>query len=192
MDTNAFFKLSYGLYVITSKSNDKESGCVINAMMQLTAESPQIAIAVNKNNYTTELIQESQVFNASVLMDDVSMDVIKTFGFQSGRDNDKFKDGNYGTDQNGLKYLKDASATFSCQVKKSIDVGTHILFIAKVIEAKILNEGEVLTYAAYHEKKKVKKGWRCTVCGFIYEGENLPEDYICTVCKVDASHFSKI
>ena len=90
------------------------------------------------------------------------------------------------------KYLKDASATFSCQVKKSVDVGSHIMFIAEVTEAQILNDGEVLTYAAYHEKKKVKQGWLCDVCGFIYEGEQLPEDYICPVCKVDASHLSKI
>lgn len=192
MDTNAFFKLSYGLYIITSKSKDKESGCVINAMMQLTVEPLQIAIAINKNNYTTHLIQESQVFNASVLMKDVSMDIIKIFGFQSGRDTHKFKNGNYGVDKNGLKYLKDASAMFGCRVKKSIDVGTHYVFIAEVEEAKILNEGEVLTYATYHERKKVKQGWRCDVCGFIYEGEQLPEDYICPVCKVDASHFKKL
>ena len=153
MDTNAFFKLSYGLYIVTSKKDDKESGCVINTMTQITAQPAQVAITINKENYTTSLIQDSRVFNVSVLLDNVSMDVIKTFGFQSGRNTDKFKDGNFGEDKNGLKYL---------------------------------------TYAAYHEKKKVKQGWLCDVCGFIYEGEQLPEDYICPVCKVDASHFSKI
>ena len=192
MDTNAFFKLSYGLYIVTSKKDDKESGCVINTMTQITAQPAQVAITINKENYTTSLIQDSRVFNVSVLLDNVSMDVIKTFEFQSGRNTNKFKDGNYGEDKNGLKYLKDASATFSCQVKKSVDVGSHIMFIAEVTEAQILNDGEVLTYAAYHEKKKVKQGWLCDVCGFIYEGEQLPEDYICPVCKVDASHFSKI
>ena len=95
MDTNAFFKLSYGLYIVTSKKDDKESGCVINTMTQITAQPAQVAITINKENYTTSLIQDSRVFNVSVLLDNVSMDVIKTFGFHSGRNTDKIKDGNF-------------------------------------------------------------------------------------------------
>jgi len=206
MDTKAFFKLSYGLYIVTSKDNDNESGCVINTMTQVTSEPSQVCITINKNNYTTELVQKSQLFNVSVLLEDVSMDVIRTFGFQSGREANKFENIDYNVDSMGLKYLKDAAAYFTCQVKQSVDVGTHMMFIAEVKDAKVLKDGEVLTYAAYHQKKNgttpksapsyveetTKQGWRCDVCGYIYEGETLPDDYICPICKVDATHFVKI
>lgn len=206
MDTKAFFKLSYGLYIVTSKDDNKESGCVINTMTQVTSEPSQVCVTINKNNYTTELIQRSQMFNVSVLLEEVSMDTIRTFGFQSGRSINKFENGNYGVDSQGMKYLKDAAACFTCVVKQTLDVGTHIMFVAEVKDAKVLNDGDVLTYAAYHQKKNgttpknapsyveetTKQGWRCDVCGYIYEGESLPEDYICPICKVDASHFIKI
>lgn len=206
MDTKAFFKLSYGLYIVTSKDNDNESGCVINTMTQVTSEPSQVCITINKNNYTTELVQKSQLFNVSVLLEDVSMDVIRTFGFQSGREANKFENIDYNVDSMGLKYLKDAAAYFTCQVKQNVDVGTHMMFIAEVKDAKVLKDGEVLTYAAYHQKKNgttpksapsyveetTKQGWRCDVCGYIYEGETLPDDYICPICKVDATHFVKI
>lgn len=207
MDIKAFFKLSYGLYIVTSKHDNQESGCVINTMTQVTAEPSQVCVTLNKDNYTTELIKESQVFNVSVLLEDVSMDTIRQFGFQSGRDVNKFEKGTYKTDQNGVKYLaKESAAMFVCQVKQMVDVGTHIMFIAEVKDTAVLSDLPVLTYSAYHEKKNgttpksapsyieetTKQGWRCDVCGFIYEGETLPDDYICPICKVDASHFEKI
>lgn len=206
MDKKAFFKLSYGLYVVTSKDNDKESGCVINTMTQVTSEPSQVCITINKNNYTTELLQKSRVFNVSVLLENVSMDTIRTFGFQSGRDVNKFENGHFETAINGIKYLEDAAAYFACEVKQTLDVGTHIMFIAEVKEAKVLNDGEVLTYSVYHQKKNgttpknapsyieetTKQGWRCNVCGYIYEGESLPADYTCPICKVDATHFVKL
>lgn len=206
MDTKAFFKLSYGLYVVTSKDDSQESGCVINTMTQVTSEPSQICVTINKNNYTTELIQKSQMLNVSVLLEEVSMDTIRTFGFQSGRDVNKFENGSFGEDSQGLKYLKDAAAYFSCIVKQTLDVGTHIMFVAEVKDAKILNDGDVLTYATYHQKKNgttpksapsyveetTIQGWRCDVCGYIYEGDSLPKDYICPICKVDVTHFKKI
>lgn len=207
MDTTAFFKLTYGLYVVTTKSNDKESGCVINTMTQATSEPSQVTVTLNKNNYTTELIQESGVFNVSVLLESVTMDTIRQFGFQSGRDVNKFTEGNYGTDANGVKYLtQDTAAVFTCRVKKSMDAGTHILFLAEVEDAKSLSDDEVLTYANYHNKKNgttpksapsyveetQKQGWRCDICGYIYEGDSLPDDYTCPICKMDASHFEKL
>lgn len=206
MDLKAFFKLTYGLYVITSQSDGKDGGCIANTFTQVTSEPSQISITLNKSNYTTELIKSSKVFNCGVLLDDVSMDVIRHFGFQSGKDVDKFKDIEYFTDENNVKQIKNGlAATFSCKVNKIIDVGTHIMFIAEVIDAKVLSEGDVLTYSNYHLKKngatpknapsyieEKKKGYRCTVCGFIYEGEVLPDDYICPVCKKDASYFEKI
>ncbi len=207
MDTKAFFKLSYGLYIVTSKNNDEESGCVINTMTQVTAEPAQVCVTLNKENYTTQIIQKSGVLNVSVLLDDVSMDTIRQFGFQCGRDVNKFEGIKWDVDQNGVKYLtQESAAMFVCKVNKTVDVGTHLMFICEVLDAKTLDEGEVLTYAAYHNKKngttpknapsyveeKDKTGWRCDVCGFIYEGDVLPEGYICPVCKVDASHFHKI
>lgn len=207
MDTKAFFKLTYGLYVVTSKYNNEESGCVINTMTQVTSSPSQVCVTLNKENYTTQLIEKSQVFNVSVLLDEVSMDTIRQFGFQCGKDVHKFENIDYQEDVNGIKYLtKESAAMFACCVKQMIDVGTHIMFIAEVVDAKVLSDNEVLTYSAYHDKKNgttpknapsyieetQKQGWRCDVCGFIYEGEELPENYICPVCKVDASHFHKI
>ena len=207
MDMKAFFKLSYGLYIVTTKYNELENGCVINTMTQVTAEPSQVCVTINKNNYTTELLQKSQVFNVSVLLESVSMDVIRQFGFQSGRDVNKFEVGQYETDQNGVKYLtQDCAASFTCQVRQMVDVGTHIMFIAEVVDAKVLSDEPVLTYSAYHEKKNgttpksapsyieatTKIGWRCDVCGYIYEGDIVPDDYICPICKVDATHFQKI
>lgn len=207
MDIKAFFKLTYGLYIVTSKADEKESGCVVNTMTQVTADPCQVCVTLNKSNYTTQIIEQSNVFNVSVLLDDVSMDVIRQFGFQCGKDVDKFSGIDYQTDQNGVKYLtQDSAAMFVCHVNQKVDVGTHIMFIAEVIDAKTLSEKPVLTYTAYHEKKNgttpksapsyveetQKHGWRCDVCGFIYEGETLPDDYICPICKVDASHFHKV
>ncbi|WP_028044302.1 flavin reductase [Candidatus Stoquefichus massiliensis] len=207
MDTKAFFKLSYGLYIVTSKDHNHESGCVINTMTQVTSEPSQVCVTLNKENYTTQLIQKSGVLNVSVLLEKVSMDTIRQFGFQCGKDVNKFEGIDYEEDQNGVKYLtQESAAMFVCKVNKTVDVGTHLMFICEVQDTKVLEEGTVLTYAAYHEKKngttpksapsyvevKDKTGWRCDVCGFIYEGETLPEGYICPICKVDASHFHKI
>lgn len=207
MDMKAFFKLSYGLYIVSSKYNMQESACVANTVTQVTASPAQLCVTLNKDNYTTHIIQESQLFNVSVLLEDVDMDTIRHFGFQSGRDVKKFEDVQYGTDVNDLKYLiKNSAATFSCRVKQTVDVGSHLMFIGEVEEAKILSDEPVLTYAAYHEKKNgttpasapsyvedvEKHGWKCDVCGFIYEEDELPEDFVCPICKVDASHFHKI
>ena len=207
MDKKAFFKLNYGLYVVTTKSGEKESGCVINTMTQVTSSPAQVCVTLNKDTYTGSLIQESKVFNVNVLLEEVSMDTIRQFGFQSGRDVNKFEVGEYGIDQNGVRYLlNESAATFTCRVKNMVDVGTHMMYIAEVEDAKVLSEAPTLTYSAYHSKKNgttpkgapsfveetKSNGWQCDVCGFIYEGDELPADYICPICKVDASHFVKL
>lgn len=207
MDIKAFFKLSYGVYIVSSKYNMQESGCVINTMTQVTASPAQVSVTLNKENYTTHIIQESELFNVSVLLDNVDMDTIRHFGFQSGRDVKKFQNVEYEEDIHEIKYItKGVAATFACKVKKMVDVGSHIMFIGEVVDAKVLSDEPVLTYAAYHEKKNgvtppsapsyveepEKHGFKCDVCGFIYEGDELPEGYTCPVCKVDASHFHKI
>lgn len=206
MDTKAFFKLSYGLYLVSSTYQGKDSGCIINTMMQVTANPAKVTITLSKENYTTSLIDKSKVFNGAVLLDAIDMDIIRRFGFQSGKDVDKFKDIECAKDRYGIKQIKDGiAADFSCKVIDQKDVGTHIMFIAEVMDATVYNEEPVLLYANYHKKKNgvtppkapsyqevTKKGYRCKVCGYVLEADVLPEDYICPVCKQPASVFEKV
>ena len=204
VDPNAMFKFSYGLFVLTAKDGAKDNGCIINTASQLTDTPKRITVAVNKANYTHDMILKTGVFNVSVLSEDVGMDTFKRFGFQSGRSADKF-DGCEGLQRsaNGLYYLTGCTnAVLSGKVIQSIDCGTHTLFIADVTEAKVLSKEPSVTYAYYfaHIKPKplpasmseVKKGWICKICGYVYEGEELPPDYICPICKHGASDFEKL
>lgn len=207
MDKKAFFKLSYGLYVVSSNCNSKDSACIANTFVQVTSDPARVCITLNKNNYTTKLIEDSCVYNVGVLLDDVDMDVIRRFGFQSGKDVDKFDGIDYEVDcQNVKQITKGIAASFSVKVISMSDVGTHIMFVGDVVDCKVLDESEVLTYANYHNKKNgttpknassyqedtSKHGWKCSVCGFVLEQDELPEDYICPVCKQPSSVFEKI
>ena len=207
MDNKAFFKLNYGLYIITSCNNEKAGGCIANTFTQVTSQPSQICVTLNKDNYTTQLINDSGVFNCGVLLKEVPMDTIRRFGFQSGKDVDKIDGIDYFVDSQGVKQINQSlAATFECKVTKTLDVGTHIMFVAEVVDAKVLSDEDVLTYSDYHLLKKgttpknapsfiqetTKRGWRCDVCGYIYEGEDLPADYISPVCKVDRTHFKEI
>lgn len=207
MNNKAFFKLSYGLYVVSSSWDGKDSACIANTFVQVTSEPARVCITLNKNNYTTSLIENSCVYNVGVLLDDIDMDVIRRFGFQSGKDVNKFDGIDYEVDCQNIKQITEGiAASFSVKVISMTDVGTHIMFVGDVIDCKVINEGEVLTYANYHNKKNgttpknassyqadtSKHGWRCTVCGFILEADELPEDFICPVCKQPASVFEKI
>lgn len=191
MNNEAFFKISYGLYIISTQYQGIHTACIANTFMQVTDQPKQICFVLNKNNYTTELVNKSRHANIGVLSEDVSMDVIKNFGIYSGRDKDKFRDIDYFEDKYGIRQFKDVVAYFSTEIINVVDVGTHYIFIGYVDEADVFNDKTVLTYEAYHQRK-VSKGYRCKVCGFIYEGETLPDDYICPICKVDASFFEKI
>lgn len=207
MDKKAFFKLSYGLYVITSNCNSKDSGCIANTFTQVTSDPSKVSITLNKENYTTKLIEDSSVFNCGVLLEDVDMDIIRRFGFQSGRDVNKFEGIDFIEDCHHVKQITTGiGATFSCKVVNMMDVGTHIMFIGEVVDCKVISDAPVLTYATYHDKKNgttpknapsyveetTKKGYRCSVCGFILEEDVLPEDYICPICKQPASVFEKL
>lgn len=207
MDNKAFFKLSYGLYVVSSNCNGKDSACIANTFVQVTAEPAQVCITLNKNNFTTKLIEASGVYNVGVLLDEVDMDVIRRFGFQSGKDLDKFHGIEYFIDEQNVKQISKAiAASFSVKVNSTLDVGAHIMFVGKVVDCQVLDDREVLTYANYHDKKngttpknassyqadEKKHGWKCTVCGFVLEQDELPDDYICPVCKQPASVFVKI
>lgn len=200
MDNKAFFNIEYGLYVLTARDGDKDNGCIINTVMQVTSNPIVIAIGVNKQNFTHDMILRTKEFNISILTEDTPFDVFKHFGFQSGRATDKFK--SYEDkliSENGLMYLsKYINSYLSCRVIEVIDFGTHSMFKAEVIDAKLRNNDETVTYTYYqkHIKPKPqaaeKTGWRCNVCGYVYEGENLPSDFVCPICKHGAIDFSKI
>lgn len=208
MDAKAFFKLSYGVYIVSTSADGKNAGCVINTLTQVTAEPARVSIALNKNNETLKRIEVSGTFSAVVLSDDVSMDLIRRFGFQSSREADKFDGIPQGRDSLNNPYpTEGACARFTCKVVSTTDADTHVLIIAEVVEAESLDGAAPLTYANYHLKKngatppnapsyqkETEKvvGYRCTVCGYILESDTLPDDFICPVCKKDASYFVKL
>ena len=196
---SAFFKISYGLFVLTTKDGDKDNGCIINTTQLLTTSPEQITIAVNKQNYTNDIILRTKKFNVSILTEEAQFDLFKRFGFQSGKNTNKFADDtNFKRSENGLYYLtKDCNAFISATVENAVDCGTHTLFIAKVDEAKTLSDAPSVTYDYYfkHIKPKPatiethKSGWVCQICNYFYEGENIPDDYICPLCKHGVQDF---
>lgn len=209
MDEKALYKLSYGLYIISSSYQGKDAGCVVNTLHQVTASPVQVSVAVNKNNYTAEIMQKAGRFDAVVLTQDVDMEVIGTFGFYSSKDSDKFAKHAYVRDAHGIPYVKEhTAATLGCRIVQTLDIGSHILFIGEVEEAQVTSDEDVMTYAYYHlvkngktpknassyqasqETKKV--GWRCSICGYVYEGDPLPEDFICPICGAPAAVFEKL
>ena len=200
MDTKALFKIGYGLYVLTAYENGKDNGCIINTVMQVTSDPCQIGICVNKMNYTNQMIQRTKKFNVSILSESAKFDTFKHFGFQSGANTDKFANF-YDTKRtpNGLLYItKDTNAFMSAYVKQEIDLGTHTLFIGQLVASEILSDIPTVTYDFYQKNIKPKpeetkkSGWRCKICGYVYEGEELPPDYICPLCKHGAADFEKI
>ncbi|MDD6616667.1 MAG: flavin reductase [Lachnospiraceae bacterium] len=200
MDPSAFFKLSYGLFVLTAKDGAKDNGCIINTVLQVTDTPKRILIAVNKANYTHDMIQKTGVFNVSVLTTDVPFKVFQQFGFQSGRDVDKFAGDAEARTANGLRYIPEYSnAVLSGKVINSYDYDTHTVFVADVTEAVTLSNVPSVTYQYYfdHIKPKPqptteKKGFVCKICGYIYEGDELPADYICPLCKHGAEDFERL
>lgn len=200
IQNEALFKLSYGLFVVSSQENGQDNACILNTVMQITDNPKRIMIAVNKNNLTCDMIAKSGIFNISILSEEAPMSIFESFGFVSGRDKDKFADIDFkARSNNGLYYLTKYSNTLiSAKVIKSIDCGTHIAFLAEVTEAKILSEIRSMTYQYYFDNvkpkpaPKAKKGFVCKICGYVYEGETLPPDFVCPLCKHPASDFEPI
>lgn len=204
MDQNVIYKLSYGLFVLTSAAAGRESGCIINTACQVTSEPNRISITVDKSNFTHDLVKEGGRFNLSILSEAAGFDTFKHFGFQSGRELDKFA--GYGAcrrSANGLYYITAGTNGFlSGTVEQTLDLETHTLFIAGVDDMEPLSDTPSATYAYYQshikprpqtsDAPKGKAVWRCKVCGYIYEGEELPEDFICPLCKHPASDFEKV
>ena len=204
MDTSALFNIGYGLYVLTTCHNDIDNGCIVNTVTQVTSNPLQIAVTVNKGNYTHELIMNSCVFNVSILTTETPMFVFEHFGFQSGRTVNKFA--NCEAEHravNGVLYIpKYTNAFLACKVNNSIDFETHTMFIADVLDAQVLSDKPSVTYDYYqnHIKPKPqtpkpsngKRRWECKVCGYIYEGDFLPDDIECPLCKHGKEEFVEI
>ena len=201
VEQNAMFSLSYGLFVLTARDGAKDNGCIINTVTQLTDTPKRISIAVNKANYTHDMIKKTGVFNVSVLSNDAPFAMFQHYGFQSGRDVDKFA-GVQGMARatNGVYYLPYCTNAFiSARVTQTIEFETHTLFIADVTEARQLSDVPSMTYAYYFanvkpkpSKLKEQHGWVCKICGYVYEGETLPADFICPLCKHGAEDFEKL
>lgn len=203
IDTKAIQKFSYGLFVLTAQADGKDNGCIINTAAQLTSSPNRINIAVNKSNYTHDMILNTGVFNISVLAEDASFDTFKRFGFASGKDTNKFEnfEENVARSANGLLYVTlGTNAFMSAKVIEAHDYGTHTLFVAELTEAEVLREEPSVTYAYYfaHIKPKPqpkieeeKHGYVCKICGYVYEGDELPADFICPLCKHGAEDFEK-
>lgn len=199
IQNEAMFKLSYGLFVLTAKDGEKDNGCIINTAMQITDTPKQIAVCVNKSNFTHDMIVKTKEFNLSILSEEADFEDFKRFGFKSGRDTDKF-DGysEFRRSENGIAYItKAVNAFMSAKVVEVVDCGTHSMFIAEITQAEVLSDEKSVTYEYYFanikpKPEKKKKGFVCKICGYVYEGESLPEDFVCPLCKHPASDFEEL
>ena len=205
IEREAMYKLTYGLFMLTTTDGKKQNGCIVNTVSMLTDNPTRIVVFVNKSNYSEELLKKTGVFNISVLSESTPFEIFKQFGFQSGRDVDKFEGGRYATSENGLYYLPEyANAMMSAKVVDSHDYGTHTLFVAEVTEAKKLSTDKSVTYEYYQsnikpkpqavkaEEPSAKGKWVCKICGYVHEGDELPADFICPWCKHPAEDFEKV
>lgn len=201
MPKNPFFSITYGLYILTARDGEKDNGCVINTLSQVTSKPELISVTVNKSNYTRDMIDKTKKFNVSVLSESAVFGVFEHFGFQSGRDSEKFfPGGNVPRSKNGVLYIEGCTnAFFSGEVIEQYEYETHTVFVARVTQAEVLSDEPSMTYEYYHQnvkpkpqKNEDKTGWRCKICGYVYEGDELPADYICPLCKHPASDFERI
>ena len=205
MDRKAMYKLSYGLFILTAKEAEKDNGCIINTAIQAASEPNQLSICVNKANYTHDMIQRTGKFTVSVLSQKAQFELFKHFGFQSGRDTNKFEAFEQcarGT--NGIYYITEGTnAYISVTVTKTEDLGSHTMFIGEITDMEVLSNVPSVTYDYYQNNIKPKPQeigktedgqtiWRCRICGYEYVGEELPDDFICPLCKHPASDFEKV
>ena len=199
IDLTALFSISYGLYVVTSNDGTKDNGLIVNTVIQVTNTPNRIAVTIDKNNYSHDIIKKTGKLNVNCLSVDAPFGIFENFGFRSGRDADKFAEIKPMYSQNGLAYLPQYSNSFiSLEVESYVDVDTHGMFICTVTEAQVVSDKESMTYTYYHKNVKpkpqteAKKGFVCKICGYIYEGETLPQDFVCPLCKHGASDFEPI
>ena len=198
-DMSALFKIGYGLYVVTCNDGNKDNGLIVNTVSQLTSQPNRVSVTVNKANYSHHVIKNTGKLNVCALSTEAPFEIFKNFGFRSGRNADKFENVYAKRSENGLYYLtKCINSYMSLEVEQYVDLGTHGMFICRVTEAKVVSNAETMTYSYYHANVKPKpqtenkKGYVCKICGYIYEGDELPEDFVCPLCKHGAEDFEKI
>lgn len=205
MNKKAMYKIGYGLYVLTSKVGDFDNGCIINTAIQVTSSPNRIAVTVNKENKTHDVIYKSGILNISIISEEADFELFRHFGFQSGRDVDKFEFFRQkARAENGVFFIKKGTnAYISAKVAGKTDLGTHTMFICDVTDGAVLSDAESATYNFYQNNIKPKpekspqtdteeKGFRCRVCGYVYKGDELPPDFVCPVCHHGADDFEAI
>ena len=191
MDKKAFYKLTYGLFLLTAKEQDFDNGCIVNTAIQIANNPTRIAVAVIKDNKTHDMIVNTGEFNVSSITKDADFSLFQRFGMQSGREVDKFAEFSFAArSKNGLYYLTDAANMYlSAKVTEQFDLGSHTLFIGEATDAVVLSEKESCTYDYYQSNIKpkpavsTKRSWSCSVCGYVYEGDEVPEDFLCPLCS---------
>ena len=199
MDMKALFRIGYGLYVVTSHDGKKDNGLIVNTVIQVTSTPERIAVTINKQNYSHDIIKETGIMNVNCLTEKAPFAVFEAFGFVSGRNTDKFANCEPLRSENGLVVLpKYINSFMSLKVEDYIDLGTHGMFICSVTAASVISDEESMTYAYYHKyvkpkpETKKKKGYVCKICGYVHEDDELPEDFICPICKYGAIDFEPI
>ncbi len=198
-DMSALFKIGYGLYVVTSNDGKRDNGLIVNTVAQVTSSPNRIAVCINKDNYSHHIIKQTGKMNVNCLSTDAPFSVFECFGFRSGRNMDKFQGSEVLRSDNGLVFLPQYINSFmSLKVEQYLDMDTHGMFICTVTEARVMSDRETMTYNYYQQnvkpkpKTEGKKGWVCKVCGYVYEGDELPEDFVCPLCKHGAADFEPI
>ena len=198
----AMFDLTYGLFLIGAGAEGKENACVVNTVSQVASSPTRASLAAINGNLTSELIRKSGYFSVTVLDETADFPLFQNFGLQHGFETDKFAEYEVFHDENGMPYVKDhACAVLSCKVLSCEDLGSHTLFIAEVVDADKLSNNRPVTYAEYHSRIKPQNkpqpekkivGWKCTICGYVYEGSELPDDFTCPLCAHPASDFEPV
>ena len=199
IDPKALFNIGYGLYVVTSRDGERDNGLIVNTVSQITSDPLTVAVAINKSNYSHDIIKKTGKMNVCPLSESAPFKVFETFGMQSGRNVNKFENCEPKRSENGLVVLpKFINSFFSLEVLNCVDMGTHGLFLCSVTETEIISDEDTMTYTYYHKNVKPKpqtdkkKGFVCTICGYVYEGETLPEDFVCPLCLHPASDFRPV
>ncbi len=198
-DLKALFNIGYGLYVLTTNDGERDNGMIVNTVTQVTSSPNRVAVCINKQNYSHHTVQKSGVMNINCLSVDAPFSVFEQFGFRSGRNTDKFEGADVLRSDNGLVFLPQyINAMMSLKVIQYVDLGTHGMFICDVTEARVLSDKETMTYTYYQKNVKPKpetegkKGYVCKICGYVYEGDELPDDFVCPLCKHGPADFEKI
>lgn len=198
INPTALFKIGYGLYIVTAKEGDKDNACILNTVSQLTDKKLRVSVTINKANLTHDMVKNTGMMNIMCLTEEAPFEIFEYFGFHSGRDTEKFVTPNLKRSENGLVVIENYSnAYFSLKVEQEVDLDSHTLFICEVTQAEVVSDKPSMTYAYYHANVKPKpekksKGYICTICGYVYEGEELPDDFICPLCKHGVDAFEKI